>query len=200
MKKIPGRKTFVPLYRSKDTGYVDLAVAQRAFDTTGSIVLLATIAQGASVNQRIGKKVVLKSLQMRGSSFSNSMTTVADAAYMIVYDKRPTGTLPSITDILVTASSSSFNNDNNSGRFRILKRVDRQFIGNSTTPATGQEANTEDFWLDLKGLPVVFKAAGTGAIGDIEEGALYLVTVGNVATGNTAATLSSGFRTRFIDM
>lgn len=142
----------------------------------------------------------MKSLQMRGSSFSNSATTIADASFMVVYDKRPTGALPTITDILISANSASFNNDNNSGRFRILKRVDRQFIGNSATPATGLEANTEDFWLDLKGLPVVFKAAGTGAIGDIEEGALYIVTVGNVAAGNGAATLSSGFRTRFVDI
>ena len=28
-----------------------------------------------------------------------------------------------------------------------------------------------DWWLDLKSTPVVYKAAGTGAIGDIEEGA-----------------------------
>lgn len=185
---------------SKETGYVDLASAQYACDTTGSVTLLATVAQGASVNQRVGKKIMWKSLQMRGNLRSNSATTISDNAFLIVYDKRPTGALPSITDILVTANSAAFNNDANSGRFRILKRVDAETVGNITTPATGQEAISEDFFLDLKGLPCVFKAAGTGAIGDIEEGAIYLVTCGDQAAGNTAGTLVASFRTRFVDV
>ena len=51
-----------------------------------------------------------------------------------------------------------------------------------------------DWWLDLKSTPVVYKAAGTGAIGDIEEGALYLVTVGQVAAGTAAAAMRVAFR------
>ena len=43
---------------------------------------------------------------------------------MIVYDKRPTGALPTVSDILVSASSSAMNNDANTGRFSILKRHD----------------------------------------------------------------------------
>jgi len=42
---------------SRETGYVDLAVANYALDTTGSIVLLATVPQGTSVQQRVGKKI-----------------------------------------------------------------------------------------------------------------------------------------------
>ena len=48
--------------------------------------------------------------------------------------------------------------------------------------------------------PVVYKAAGTGAIGDIEEGALYLVTVGQVAAGTAAAAMRVAFRLRFLDV
>lgn len=185
---------------SKETGYVDLAYATYNGDTTGSIVLLATVAQGASVNQRIGKKAIWKSIQCRGLVKANSATTIADGAILIVYDRRPTGSLPTITDILVSASSASFNNDANSGRFRIMKRCDFTLMGNATTPATGGEAQNADFYLDMKGLPAVFKAAGTGAIGDIEEGALYLVTVGDQAAGTSAVSLNLGFRTRFLDV
>lgn len=185
---------------SKETGYVDLAAANYAFDTTGTIVLAATVAQGASVNQRIGKKIVWKSIQCRGTGFSGTTTVASDTAFLVVYDRRPTGALPAITDILVTASSTSMNNDVNSGRFSILKRIDQQFIGNITAPATGKEAFTFDFFLDLKMRPGVFKAAASGAIGDIEEGAIYLVSVGSVAAGTTAPTLNAGFRTRFIDV
>lgn len=184
----------------RETGYVDLALASYGLDTTGSIVLIPTVAQGASVNQRVGKKIMWKSLQCRGTMNARTAAVANDVAFMIVYDKRPTGALPSITDILVSANSSAFNNDSNSGRFRILKRVDQVLIGNTTTPATGQEEKDCSFFLDLKGLPCVYKAATTGAIADIEEGALYLVTVGDNAAGTAAAYLSAGFRTRFVDV
>lgn len=195
---------YTPLNRravaSKDTGFVDLASGAYAFDTTGTIVLLATVAQGASVNQRIGKKAMWKSLQCRGTLNSGTTTTIADGAFLVVYDRRPTGSLPAITDILVTANSTSFNNDANSGRFQILKRVDFVHTGNSTTPATGGECIDGSFFLDLKNKPVVFKAAGTGAIGDIEEGALYFVSVGATVPGTAASVGTLAFRTRFQDV
>ena len=56
-----------------------------------------------------------------------------------------------------------------------------------------------DWWLDLKSTPVVYKAAGTGAIGDIEEGA-STVTVGQVAAGTAAAAMRVAFRLRFLDV
>lgn len=191
---------------SKETGYVDLAAATYALDTTGSVTLLNTIAQGAAVTQRVGKKVIMKGLQCRGRLVANADAVINDVAFMIVYDKRPTGALPAITDILVTAGPGSMNNDNNSGRFRILKRSDEILIGG--TSLTGVVANTLtegtakscDWWLDLKSAPTTYKAAATGAIADIEEGALYLVTIGATAPGTTAAAMTAGFRVRFLDV
>lgn len=183
----------------KETGYVDTTFAAYLFNTTGSIALIPTIAQGASVNQRVGKKVVLKSLQCRGSVANDTTAVFNDCALLIVYDKRPTGALPAITDILVTATSQSMNNDNNSGRFKILKRLDFSLIGNATTP-TEKSFMSADFFLSLNNLPMVFKSATSGTIADIEEGALYLVTVGDTAAGAADAIASLGFRTRFVDI
>jgi hypothetical protein len=186
---------------SRELGYVDLAPASYALDTTGSVTLLNVVAQGAAVTQRVGKKIALKGLQCRGNMSANSTATTNDVAYLIVYDKRPTGALPTITDILVTISPFAMNNDANAGRFSILKRVDGMLIGNpaanSFTDCTALDA---DWWLDLKGRETVYKAAGTGTIGDIEQGALYLVTVGQNAAGTTAAALGVGFRLRFLDI
>lgn len=184
---------------AKETGFVDVAFAAYNADTTGSIALLNTVAQGASVNQRVGKKIMLKSLQCHGYMQANTTATVNDFSVLVVYDKRPVGALPAITDILNSANANSFNNDANSGRFRILKRWDDVLVGNSATPSTGQEVKEADFYLNLRDLPTTFKAAGTGAIGDQEEGSLLLVTVGLAAAGTTAATLAAGFRLRFID-
>ena len=181
-----------------ETGYVDLASASYALDTTGSVTLLATIPQGTSVSQRVGKKIMIKSIQCRGNLQNNSTATINDVAMMLVYDIRPTGSLPVVTDILVSASSRAFNNDVNSARFKILKRIDMSLTGNSGA-ATGSTAVSCDFYLKVNKL-MQFAAAGTGAIGDITVGALYLVTVGTNAAGTTAATAVVGFRTRFNDI
>jgi len=182
---------------SKETGFVDTASAAYPFSTTGSITHLSVIPQGASVNQRVGKKVLLKSLQCRGQVTNGATATTNDIAYLVVYDKRPTGSLPLITDILNTADSTSMNNDANSGRFQILKRGDFYLAGNATsiTDTTGMSA---DFYLDIKSKPWVAKAAGTGSIGDIEEGALYFVTVGNQSAGTGAATWNNSGSAVFV--
>jgi len=187
---------------AKEKGYVDTTVASYGCDTTGSVTLLNTVAQGAAVTQRVGKKIIMKGLQCRGQITNRTDAIITQVAYMIVYDKRPTGALPTITDILVSASCNSMNNDANAGRFRILKRCDDNLLGNGTSTATLTEATSKnaDWWLDLKSAPVTYKAAATGAIGDIEEGALYLVTIGDQAAGTSAAYLTAAFRLRFLDV
>lgn len=191
---------------SRELGYVDMVAASYAYDTTGTVTLLNTVAQGASVNQRVGKKIALKSLQVRGYSVANNAAIFNDVAWIIVYDKRPTGALPNVTDILNLANAQSMNNDANAGRFSIVKRIDRVLLGNPSL--TGAVANaiteatgcSEDTWIDLKGKETVYKAAATGAIGDIEQGALYLLTVGNNAAGTAAAAGTLTFRLRFLDI
>jgi len=195
------RQRFYPgLRRANKTelNYVDLAFNSYVLNTTGSITLIATIAQGTTVNQRVGKKAFLKSLLLRGFVTAGTTGTTADATTLIIYDKRPTGALPAITDILTSANSIAFMNDNNTSRFRVLRRYDWCLIGNSTTPATGAEQHNLDEFIKIN-LPITFEAAGTGAIGDIDSGALYLVTVGSVAAGTAAPTLGVACRTRFTE-
>lgn len=187
------------MYQAQESGYVDTALAVYPCDTTGSIALIPTIAQGTSVNQRVGKKVMLKSIQVRGNVYSGTSSTATDCAIIIVYDKRPTGVLPAITDILDTANSNSFNKDINAGRFKILRRIDFALTGNISAPSTGNEMKDASDFFKVN-LPLVFKASATGAIADIEEGAVYLVTVGSNAAGATAGNAALGFRTRFLDV
>lgn len=183
----------------KDPGYVDLAAAAYNMDTTGTITLLNTIAVGASNQQRVGKRIMLKSLQCRGNQVTNTATGSTATAYLIVYDRRPCGVLPAITDVLDTSTASSMNKDDNSGRFRILKRVDRVLNGSAASNFSNRSGFEENWFLSLKNLPMVFNSVGTGAIGDIDEGALYLITVGDTVAGTQAATGVFGFRTRFLD-
>jgi len=187
---------------SKELGYVDVAVANYVLNTSGQCVHLNVVPQGTTVNTRVGKKIRMKGIQCRGFMKNDTTAILNDVAFMIVYDRRPTGSLPAITDILVSASSTAFNNDANSGRFQILKREDYTLTGNPLNATTITERTVVEgsFFLGLKDMPTVFKAAGTGAIGDIEQGALYLLTVGNVAAGTAAATATLAFRVRFMDV
>lgn len=185
-----------------EVGYKDVAFASYACDTTGSITLLNTVAQGAGNVQRLKKRIALKSLQCRGSFSGNSATINSNACIMIVYDKRPQGVTATINEILDSVSANSFNKDTNSGRFRILKRVTVNILGGTASQSTITSRTTHmaEFYLNLKGYPTVYKEAATGAIADIEEGALYLVTVGDTAAGSTAAGIGAGFRLRYDDV
>lgn len=193
------RAAVVATVRAQEKGYVDTAVVGYAMDTTGGVTLVATIAQGASVNQRIGKKCMIRSVQIRGVVQNNSAALGNKGTAILVYDRRPTGALPLVTDILVSISSSAFPNDNNTGRFKTLWRRDYDLMGApSITAGTDHSQYTvEDFVKVNK--KMIFKAAGTGAIADIEEGAIYLVQCGANAAGTTACTFTVGFRTRFTE-
>jgi len=191
-----------PLQRNgnmkQESGYVDLPTQTAGLTTAGSISLIATVAQGAAVTQRIGKKIRWESIQFRGLLNAASATTFCKGSLIVVYDKRPTGVLPAVTDVLVTADSNSMNNDNNSGRFQILRRIDWAFAGLGGTPTTGLEVHLLDEFIRVR-RPGIFKAAATGGIGDIEEGALYAIWVGS-ATGTASATVNYGVRVRFMDV
>lgn len=183
----------------QEVNYVDLGQANYGFNSTGTITLLATIAQGASVNQRIGKRAYYKSLLIRGWIQNLSTAVYNDVTILIIYDKRPTGALPLITDILTAATPTAFMNDNNTGRFEVIRRIDCMLIGNTASPSTGEEVKSIDEYIRLKKRPITFESAGTGAIGDIDSGALYMITLGMTAAGTAAATSTLNCRVRFTE-
>lgn len=189
--------------QSLESGYVDVAVASRAMSsTTATCVLLNTIAQGSSDQQRVGKRVALKSLQIRGTVEGNSGCLAAHGALLIIYDKRPTGTLPGVTDILESMSSDAFMEASNSSRFEVVRRLDFDVQGKPTAGAsTSDDAyHVVNEYVNLRSRPTVYKEAGTGAIADHAEGSLIAVFVGNTSHATDLDVLSNiGFRLRFID-
>lgn len=187
-----------PLHENK---YFDLASATYECSTTGSITQLNVIPVGATQVTRVGKKCQLKSIQLRGRAVAGAAGTIADAAILVVYDKRPNSAVTvAITDVLNTANSVALNNADNEGRFKILARKDIVFTGNSVTPVADSAIINADFYIKVNMLPMVFKSVGTGAASnDVEEGAVYLITVGNTATGTTSPNLIAAIRTRFVE-
>jgi len=188
---------------TKESGFVDKAAATFVCDTTGQIELMNTIPQGASASQRIGRKVMLKSIQLKGRWVAGTGTVSADCAAILVYDNNPTASLPAVTDFLVTADPLSFNNTVNQDRFRTIRRWDKFFLGNVGTAGQQTSATGYSFdeFVDLSRFSdYMAKAVGTGAIGDIQKGAIYLITVGSQGAGVTAPNLTVAARTRYIDI
>lgn len=189
---------------SKETGYVDSNISPAAGNTTGTIQLINTIAAGTGVTQRVGKKVQLKSLQIRGIMNSDSATLISQYAVMIVWDRRPSGALPLITDILDSVSPISFLNDANSSRFKVLWRDDFVNINSNTNANNEAVAKVYNEFIKFskksKANRTTYKAAGTGVIADIDEGALYFISVGGNVSGTADSVGSFNTRLRFWDI
>jgi len=197
---------------ANEKNFVDTDVSFLSSDAVnGNIFLFNTFPQGTSVNQRVGKKIALTGCQFRGTlrnrAVSGDFIGSQFIICMIVYDKRPTGALPAVTDIVLAVGggpkSISLNNDTNSGRFSIVRRWTMTLCGSTQVVAgpllTSNTGMGIDDWVDLKARPTVYKAGGTGAIGDIEEGALYFVTVGD-SNSNGDYRLNGNVRTRALDV
>jgi len=201
------RKNAVSSYRSApsiprslpyngESLFVDSPSANINCNSSGDIRLMVAIPQGPGVNQRIGKRAFYRSITLRGAVFAGSTMTLADTSVLIIYDKRPTGALPAITDILTTTTPSGFMNDSNSGRFEVIRRMDTIVTGSQSAPNSNSMINF-DHYIPLKSRPVVFETAGTGAIGDIDSGALYIICMSAVGAGTNAPSASLSWRIRY---
>lgn len=187
----------------QEVKFKDLASANYVANTTGSVTLIPdAIAQGAGESARIGREIWLKSVEVRGMVASDSTTTIASVRILLVWDRQPNKALAAVTDILNSAHPDSFLNDQNKARFKVIRNWWFVCEGNNATAGqqTGKTAHDFNHFIKFKKpKKVTYSTAGTGAIGDLNTGALLLVVVGNKAAGTDDAALTAGFRTRFFD-
>lgn len=165
------------------------------FVSQGKVTPLNLIQQGAAGNERIGRKVSLKSVQIRGFFLANpaeGITVSPELNYMrmlVVYDKQTNGTLPNINAILqnqfydgsYSLTETAGLNINSRDRFEIL--LDKMFVLPSDTAgfipsATVDLLHVEEY-RKLKGKETCYNTS-TGSIGDIATGGLFLVCIGNI--------------------
>jgi len=179
----------------------DLAPATYQVNTTGSITLLAIPVTGADFNARIGRKIRLHSLFLRGRlalesaiAPSGTLSLAQQARLIVCYDLQPNGAAPAITDILNTADPASHLNLNNRDRFRILCDkeyvFDPSFFQNTATQAysfMGRTIYNVKIFKRLN-LDMIFNAVNGGTVADISSGALYMVWIGSAAAGTNVDT------------
>lgn len=164
-------------------------------DTTGEVVLLNGLAPGSGINQRIGRQVHLKSVELHCTAQATAGTGVDQAArIMVVYDSQTNATALTIAQVLETALHNQFYNLENRNRFQIL--MDRWFPLN----ATGESGSMRTLNLRRKlNHMVTFNAGIAGSVADIVTGSVYLITLGSVAPGVTAGSAPFRCRIRYDD-
>lgn len=192
----------------------DLTGATYQVNSTGVITLLANPVLGSDFNQRIGRKIFLKSFYVKGNLMHNVARTatngqqVGDHCRMIIFcDFQPNGAVPAITDLLVAADPTSQLNLNNRDRFRILADkeyvldpylVDRTTAGSMYASTTNQVKFVKKF--KKIGIETIYNATNGGTIADINSGALYMLWIGMATAGaGTASSFYGTSRVRYAD-
>lgn len=209
------RPTMAPVYRPSavERKVNDLTTATYQVNTTGSFTLLANPTLGSDFNNRIGRKVILKSVYIRGRVLTETASAGVEAVVsaqqgrMIIFiDMQPNGAAPAVTDLLVEATPSSQLNLNNRDRFRIVS--DSQYVFdpyyfNSST-ATQTYSSTANQIKNVKkykklNLEMIFNGVNGGTIADITSGALYMFWIGSKAASATDINAILSTRVRYMD-
>ena len=170
-------------------------------DTTGTSQLLNGVATGTDFTDRIGRKIILKSLQVQGwVQPIDDSTGFALCRLLVVYDMQSNGAAPAITDILKSATSEANINLNNRDRFKIL--FDKRFMIGKVTNTTTQTyaASPTCFKVQLYrklNLETLYNGT-TNAVGSIATGAVYAWVIGNLGA-NAGGFMTLSTRIRFVD-
>ena len=175
-------------------------------DYTGApiIKLLNGIARGDDINERNGRQVIMKSVQINmvfrpSSTQANQLPTVV--RMMLVYDKQTNATAPTIANILAPPGSEPWNcaalrNLEYRDRFIVLKD-DFIPIASATATALQMPYTPHKVFLPIN-LPVTFNAGDNGTVADIATGSLYLIMLSHLAAAN-APEVSYHARVRYAD-
>lgn len=200
---------------------VDIAT-NTGLSTTAAYVLLNGLAPGDGLQNRQGRKVVMKSVRVRGQFYINQQGTAPSFDWLrvaLVYDRQPNGGLPTLysdifaqTDVSgsTTSDALSLPNISNVDRFLILKvfemGVPAALGAANATPQSQwpavqdyRQATSFKFFKKLN-LDVRFNQNTSGGVGDITTGSLFLVFIGMNGAADRQFAAHVHARVRFTDM
>jgi len=164
------------------------------------ITELNCVPQGATSYNRIGTKILMKSIMFNGCFFlAGSAPTYALVRYMLIYDHSPNGAFPALADILSQNIGTAPNfysaiNMSNRSRFIVLRDRVRALDPDG---GEGNMISCKEF-VKCK-LETQFKT-NTSTIGDITTGALYFVAFALTSSATTFVQVHSlSSRIRYFD-
>lgn len=158
---------------------------------TWTINCLNDVVQGTTATTRIGRKILMKSINIQGVV---ATSTGNAARILIVYDKQSNGALPAATDVLTSNTLMAMQNLDNRDRFIILADIlPYEQEENISNPSASSGFGWKRY---IKcNLETIYNGT-LGTIADITTGSLLIMTNINGATitGETGMQ-----RVRFVD-
>lgn len=180
---------------------IDVDTATYNGDTTGSVQLLNGVAAGTDFTDRIGRKIIMRSLFIRGLVFPNDDTSSHQLVrVVVVYDMQSNGAAPTIANVYKAVDGLAQVNLNNRDRFKIL--VDKTFavakVDNSAGASWAGSPTTHKFKIYKRLKHEVLFNGTTAAIGSIATGSVYLLTFGTSPSATGSYVMATS-RIRFED-
>lgn len=166
--------------------------------TAGAVTLLNGVATGTDITNRIGRKIMMKSILFRLDLQTTATSLLGDfIRVLVVYDCQTNTTTPAVTDVIVNNYNSPMNLSNRD-RFKVL--IDKHVIMNACDLTGGVVAGGDPMPKYVKvykkmNLEVIFGGVNSN-VGSINTGGIFLVLVSQ-NNALTTATLYS--RIRFED-
>jgi len=180
----------------KDTTFAAAVVATAGTITDGTLV--ATIAEGNTDQTRVGNKIQVRTVMVRGIVRAPSSATAADSSdvvrVILFLDRGCNGTAATVAEILAAADYRAFNNLDNNDRFRTLAET----TIDANVYASGAVV-TAPLYLSffLKGkvnLPFKFRG-NTGAVADMASNNIGVLAISRDAN----ATIEYIARVKYTD-
>lgn len=185
--------------------FFDTALAYTTITNSGVITspTFNLIDLGTGEQNRIGRKVTVKRIQIRGTLQNRSQEDPAMTSNkfrVIVYqDKQCNGAAATVTDILDSADVDSFRNLQNSQRFRILS--DKFYVSNikgggqnsAGTKTWGEEYKHFKVFIKCN-IPLEFGTTSPPTIADLRSNNLGILAI--VEEDQAANTPRIGYLTR----
>ncbi len=190
--------------RGGESKFLDTTVSDAPITAGMVIANLTVIPEGNTESQRVGRKVTIKSIHVKGTLTLTAATALAsttDKVFgMLVLDKQTNGAAFAATDLLDTDSIISFRQLANTQRFSILmKKVWTMSAGGAapTGAAFGFSQVIRDVNINKRcNIPMEYdNSATTGAITTVRSNNVYWVT--QSGSGLVVSALTA--RIRYVD-
>lgn len=172
---------------------------------------MAIPQEGADIDNRVGRKIAIYKVAIRGIIFFDQMSDQADSLIppmvrVIFWCDTQTNATATTSNSLMAAPTTAqsdclfttFQNLNNLGRFRVLKdkvyRSDTILSGTDGASTTSQSLGSIPFQIVQrfkKPLIVNFNSTNAGTIGDVVDNSLYLSVQSHLAQFTTTLTCNS---------
>lgn len=157
---------------------------------------------GGGATQRIGRKIILKSIYLRITHYGAGVTgtQTGPLRVLVVYDKQTNGAFPTVAaaDGAPLAYDDMTTPNNLYAADRFVTIFDKLLppVGSASNPGAPQTVTKKAF--RKVNLPVIYNNGNVGDITDISSGGLY-ITFCQAGLQAAASTVDYVVRTRFVD-